>query len=323
MSLELTDIKNFEDLTAISTIAADDIFPMVDISVPDDKKISFKTLAQHLNYLGDGVYLVPERRFLQEKTSAAQTTSGWKTIAELAPVAGTSSSGFLLISASTGGETLLVAYSIRNTDTPHITLKIIGSGAYNSPLLYLKGIRFGYGANATGCTVQLNYGATGGSITVALLGNSSWTTDKAGLQLVEPYDDTGLCPDGDTVATYMEAGSTFDLDLSGSTWIPPLWVRYNSDDTLQITGTWPEIPKPNHASMTLTLPSTSLYVVDGSGDGTVHQITTGDYSLGTPVFNGRLFRVLLTQTGVGASLVPNIAHNLQISGTGCKLTLGE
>ncbi len=246
----------------------------------------------------------------QEFPESGSLTAGTYTIAETEDTADLASGCQLRIVSDLGIDLIEIDFKESTSAKTHQNTKIELLNAVIGNFKLAKSDS----VNGAGAKIQIILPSTT-TLKVQLISNIG---NGAGWQLVTPTSSgIGLCPDGVTAATFLEAGEELSFN-SGLTVYPPNWTgRKVSDDIMDCSIIWPEIPKKGTV-LTITLPTTSLIFREGAGtSGTV----TGSHTISSFGIIGKHANFRINETGAFAALSGSLISFPQIDGTDCKLTI--
>ncbi len=234
--------------------------------------------------ISNGIKQLNPRSFIsgrfdsQELESGNLTVSGWYTIAQLAPVGNSSAAGDFIFAASNSTMTLKMKAQIglSSSAKTHFNTDIEITGINDIFGVFL-GARIAKSdvVNAAGAKLQLNLGL--GSI-VLLTQVYSNIGRQSGWELVTPFlDSTPTLPDGVTAGTFLEAGEEFTFGEEDTHFISGWTANRVTNNIIACELNMEQIPK-QFTGITLTLPSTSLLVVDKAAPGTTFTLVSPTFS---------------------------------------------
>lgn len=116
---------------------------------------------------------------------------------------------------------------------------------------------------------------------------------------------------------YLEAGVEMSLEVAGATHnIPEAQAYRASDDQLRMSIAWPEIPKQDADTLTISEPSGSFIFWNANGS---IDLTTISYTISNVSINEKRVYCRINSTGAFSGLSGPFA--LIVGGTGGKITL--
>lgn len=275
------------------------------------------------NLSNAGVSLTAGRLTSQELVSGTLSVTGWHTIAELDNLS--ANGGSTIISVFAGGSSrrssmkILVDFTCDSTARDHTNTKIeILDHAYRAvSQICITGVRIAKSDSVidAGSKLQINVDIFSSILIQTQLGNN--LGNNKGWELVTPFlDNTPTLPDGVTVGIFLEAGEELSFETSATLYFPDWIASKQTNDTIRCSAVWSEIPKQG-TNIVLTLPSVSLYAVDGAG---TNVVISGSHTISNFVIDGKHIVFFINETGVFTTLNIGLV-GLKISGTGCKLTI--
>lgn len=262
----------------------------------------------------DGVGLSSGRKFAEEKLSE-DLASGLYVIAETDTSIFQTTTGFLLITVvgSSRRGAAIIEYSFTDNNPAVKEIKYISlKNAVNVPI---KGIFLAYAdATSQGCKILIDVDAsTTVDVKVQNLGNLSHnalSSEATGINLVTATTtDNNLTPGGST-ASYLEAGTVLSTPYNIQS-VPVKGVVIDAN-SMVCSFTWPDLPKQNAASMTITDPTTNWIIIFSSNAA----LTFTGFTVSSIVMNGKEVTCTVTKTGAFSTVIGDAVVNWRTNGTG-------
>jgi len=275
---------------------------------------------EHQKEFEDGLYLSSSRIAMQELTSVAITGTGWKRIAEVGQTSNKTYNAVFSITSRGGFRedtyTFRVAGSL-GSSSKKLTIETLSRGYWSETNNGFLNARIAKSDVATsGAWIEIYFDiSVDVTVTVQMTANAQHLIDN--LTLI-PIVATGVnCPDGVTAATFLEAGAELSLNVTNVTTPMLMGYRANSDDILNCSVIWPEIPKQG-TSLTITLPSTSLRFksLNETNSAIVASHTISNFNI-----IGNIVEFRINQTGISTGMLDFAHAFVLITGSGCKLTI--
>lgn len=261
-----------------------------------------------------------------ELVSTSLGVSGWYTIAETGTTASRARGAKFKIASSGGSQRRdLIEFQIKiisegNARTHENTVVELLKPAKAAGSLRIKGVRLAKSdsVSTSGQKVQVNLDISTDMTLYMQMSDNLGGQGDAGFQLVSPTQtDINLLPDGITVPTFLEAGEEFTFGEVDAHFISGWTANRISNDVIACELNMEQIPK-QFTGITLTLPSTSLEVVDKSVPATT-------FTLVSPTFSnfgikGNRIQFRMNETGIATGMTAGELGFL-CTGTGGDLTL--
>lgn len=281
-----------------------------------DKTYFQETLPQDISDIKDGTAQLNPRSYIsgrfdsQESPESGSLTAGTYTIAETEDAADLASGCQLRIVSNLGVDLIEVDFRESASAKTHQNTKIELLNAVIGNFKLAKSDS----VNGAGAKIQIILPSTT-TLKVQLISNIG---DGAGWQLVIPTSSgIGLCPDGVTAATFLEAGEELSFDHVDTRFFSNIAAWRPSVDTIRCVALWSEIPKQG-TNITLTLPVTTLNVYDNAG--TVVTIT-GAHTISNFSIIGKNVFFNINETGLFTPLTTAGDLSFSWAGANGKLTI--
>lgn len=246
------------------------------------------------------------------------STSEWKTIARSPAIANLPSACVIDIVHPSGTLSVEVAFRENAGVKNHIntTCKIIKRAFWGITDPVIGGVRLAKSdtTNNAGSEVQIELLGSSSNVSIEISRNVSYYA-YVGYEKVSFEAATGTLPDGETVATYLEAGAKYVA--SEAVVFLPIKGFVQSQYVIRITFTWPELPKLNATVMTWTDPSVSWVATVGG----VTTVSINGITAGTPSVSDREISVSLTVSNDLSSYIGQAISAFRTNGTGGGITL--